>query len=617
MSNRSFRRATVFAVLSLSSLAWSQRGQPESLLRVLSEDFQAGTQRELRSTSADWADAFPGALRPGRGGGYGVHGDLRVESGTVVIDVADILPPSQTRFGVPLGPIGDAFYFSSIYVAPGATLRFVGAHGARIYTASLDVRGTLDVSGEDAPLHAPKNDPCPLSTLFPWISNDIGRGGLGGRGGPGGGAGGSGGDDPRPIAPSPSGMPANSGSTARLAPQHIDGENGGGPGAGFGSGAFPATAIDPSFAVRLANVQIQPALLYSLQRAAGAGGGSFGSIGNPGMQEPPFTNNAGSGGPRPSFDPTLPPAIAFGGSGGGGGGVHCYFTNRIASRFPNCKPSYPVGQRPTIGGQQIIEVWNTGAGGGGGGGYLYVQCSELDLDGSLQARGGRGGSSSAFGMTTPGTEAGSGGGGGSGGGIRLDVLRRANLLGTARIDVNGGAGGRSSLNIHGGDGGHGVVHVRSASGGGAFASVVQPAAALGTAALQPSDSHPFSFATSRYYRSQVGRPVQRIIDSIVTFAITRDGAPSPVDPTDPRHVFTVGVPGSLLVHLGPAYVSYQAAQDDGNGNPVPGTETLWTADPSALDPAKTLVRFTLLLDRNWFDPLGPVAGIVGFELYAL
>jgi hypothetical protein len=50
---------------------------------------------------------------------------------------------------------------------------------------------------------------------------------------------------------------------------------------------------------------------------------------------------------------------------------------------------------------------------------------------------------------------------------------------------------------------------------------------------------------------------------------------------------------------------------------VAGTESLWSADPTTLDPAKTLTRFTLLIDRSWFDPLGPIAGIVGVELLAL
>jgi hypothetical protein len=611
----SVARRGAIAALSLSSLAWSQGAQPESLLLVLSEDFQARAQSDARSTSADWADAYPGALRPGRGGGYGVHGDLRVEQGEVVIDVEHALPPTATRFGVWLGPIDGAFHFASVYVAPGATLRFVGAHGARIHAATLEVQGTLDVSGRDAPLHYPKNDPCATNVQHPWITNDTGRGGHGGRGGPGGGDGGSGGDDPRPILFAPHGMPPNPGSTARLPPEHLDGENGRGPGGGFGSPRFPATAIDPDPDLRLANVRLEVGWPYSMQRAGGAGGGSFASSGQRGIDQLPFTGLAGAAGPMPSFDGTLPPRRAFGGSGGGGGGVHPYFTNIF--RLGACLPSYPFGRRPLLGGSEVVEVWQTGAGGGGGGGYLYVQCVELELSGALCARGGAGGSSASFGISVAGTEAGAGGGGGSGGAIRLDVLRHAQVRSSGTIDVSGGAGGRSSLYIHGGDGGRGVVHVRDASGSSAFAAAVRPAGALSTGSLQASDSHPFSFATSRYYRSQVGRPVQRIIDSILTFAITRDGAPSPVDPTDPRQVFNVGVPGSLLVHLGPAYVSYQAAQDDGTGNPVPGTETLWTADPTRLDPAKTLVRFALLLDRSWFDPLGPIAGIVGFELHAL
>lgn len=586
------------------------------------EDFDASTQEDVERTSAEWNKNGNGYLAQGPGGGSGLHGDLRpTAAGVIVFDTDNqVFPGDNTLTGINETVTDGIFYFSSIDIPRDVTVRFTGSRIAQIYAANVNIRGTLSVAGENAPLHFPKNDPCPLSTAFPWISNDTGRGGSGGLGGPGGGNGGSGGDDPRPIAASPNGMPANPGSTARLAPEHIDGEPGEGigrvgttaNGGGGGSGAFPVTQISSDFAVRLANVELQPALLYSLQRAAGAGGGSNATTGTNGVQEPPFTNLAGQAGAIPAGVSPLVPRTAVGGSGGGGGGVHPYFSNRIATRFANCKTTYPVGQRPTIAGNQVIEVWNTGAGGGGGGGTTVVQAGRnAVVSGSITAAGGIGGSSASFGSTVNGTEAGSGGGGGAGGNIRVEASS-INVSGVNRFIVSGGTGGRSSLNIHGGNGGAGFVHIRSnpAPDPGTILTATTPPTQSSVGTYDSADFDNYSRAESRFFSASGAFFIFEYLDFEVVYAVARPNYAG--NPNDPNQVEyrTLNEQSSWGSFPNAAFnIFFRGAEEDPAtpGVPRPGTETRWLPRPGLLNANQNLFKWAIVFNRQRLAAEGVVA----------
>ncbi|MBK9385501.1 MAG: hypothetical protein IPN34_11890 [Planctomycetes bacterium] len=577
------------------------------------EDFDANTQEDVERTSGEWNKNGNGYLAQGPGGGSGLHGELRpTAAGVVVINTDNqSFPATGTLTGIEETVTNGVFYFSSIDIPRDVTVRFTGSRIVQIYCANANIRGTLSVAGENAPLHFPKNDPCPLSTSFPWISNDTGRGGSGGLGGPGGGNGGSGGDDPRPIAASPQGMPANPGSTARLAPEHLDGEPGQGiggtggvsNGGGGGSNAFPVTQISSDFNVRLASVELQPSLLYSLQRAAGAGGASNASVGTPGVQELPFTNTSGVAGSIPPGLSNQVPRTSVGGAGGGGGGVHPYFSNRIASRFNNCKPAYPAGSRPTIAGNQVIEVWNTGCGGGGGGGTAILQAGRgIAISGSITAAGGLGGSAASFGSTVNGTEAGSGGGGGSGGNIRVEATS-LNLSGVNRFIVSGGTGGRSSLNIHGGNGGAGYVHARAnpAPDPSTVLTATTPITQSSVGTYTSAEWDNYSRAESRYFSASGAFFIFEYLDFEVEYAVA--GPNYAGDPNDPNQVTYVTLNEQTTWSQfpnAPFNIVFRGAEEDPAtpGVPRPGTETRWLPRPGLLNANQNLFKWAIVFNRQ-------------------
>lgn len=580
----------------------------------IEENFDSGGQEDVERTSAEWNKNGSGYLAQGPGGGSGLHGELRIDTAGVYTFDTDATTFSEdvTLTGLTENVDDGVFFFSTIDISRDVTVRFTGSRIAQIYAANMNIRGSISVAGENAPLHYPKNDPCPLSTAFPWISNDTGRGGTAGLGGPGGGDGGSGGDDPRPIAASPAGMPANPGSTARLAPEHLDGEPGqgiGGTGGGANGGggaslAFPATQITSDFAVRVANIDINTSLLYSLQRAAGGGGGSNFSSGTAGTEQLPFTNNAGVPGALPGGLNNTIPRTSLGGAGGGGGGVSCYFSNRIPTRFNNCKPAYPVGQRPTQAGLQIVEVWNTGTGGGGGGGTAILQAGRnAVISGSINAGGGSGSSSASFGSTIASTEVGACGGGGSGGNIRLEATN-VNVAGVNRFIVAGGAGGRSNVpGGNGGNGGAGIAHIRSspAPDPGTILTATNPPTQSTIGTYSQADWHNYSRAESRYYSASGAFFIFEYLDFELVYAVAKANyAGNPNDPNQVDYITLNEMSTWDPFPMAPFNIFFRGAEEDPENPGVPraGTETRWLPRPGLLNANQNLFKWAIAFNRQ-------------------
>ena len=176
-----------------------------------------------------------------------------------------------------------------------------------------------------------------------------------------------------------------------------------------------------------------------------------------------------------------------GGASGGGGGNHTFGTRNGAD---------PLGATGCMGGSSgfpdFLDEWfdHSGAAGGGGGGAIEVTAGRaINLNGSINASGGAGGSSLNQQMT-----AGSfamPGGGGSGGSIRLrapEVLVAA----SATLNASGGAGGVASWSnfamgvlTEGGDGSPGLIRVEDADNVITFASLMDR--------VSPTDGDPLDF----------------------------------------------------------------------------------------------------------------------------
>ncbi|MCB9892336.1 MAG: hypothetical protein H6833_11850, partial [Planctomycetes bacterium] len=215
----------------------------------LVETFQGNGNEDPERTSARWNPSALGYLEQGPGGGSGLLGDLTPSTaGVVTIDVTNYTAPlTETLTGVDETVTDGVFYFTKIDIPRDVTVQLVGSRIAQIYAASANIRGSLLVGGEDAPAHRGVNNPCLAGVAWPVVAT--GWGGDGGIGGPAAGNGGHGGDDPRPDELPAGGMPRTA------APRTVDGANGGGiggtgTGGGFGSVAYPATAISNQYSAR-------------------------------------------------------------------------------------------------------------------------------------------------------------------------------------------------------------------------------------------------------------------------------------------------------------------------------------------------------------------------------
>ncbi len=154
-----------------------------------------------------------------------------------------------------------------------------------------------------------------------------------------------------------------------------------------------------------------------------------------------------------------------GGSGGGGGSNHPYGTR--ASGYDGSATT------DCIGPGSLFRAWHdhSGAQGGYGGGALhYVSGKKLVINGTIDLRGGNGGSPRGETVPDPPLVHDFGhyampGGGGSGGSLRLRslVIEIADVAG--RIDLRGGSGGTGFvLQTRGGDGGTGLLRIEDNAG---------------------------------------------------------------------------------------------------------------------------------------------------------
>jgi hypothetical protein len=166
-------------------------------------------------------------------------------------------------------------------------------------------------------------------------------------------------------------------------------------------------------------------------------------------------------GGNPELFYTLDPVQGFlrGGAGGGGAG------NSQTGSFSleTSSPSLALGD---------IESYrdSDGCGGGAGGGGVQLQVArDLNLSGTIDLKGGDGGTSatrvsSSYALDTAGfftNRAGSaGGGGGAGGGLLLQVGGTTQFLG-GTINLAGGSGGQGAIGNDGGDGGIGLLRFES------------------------------------------------------------------------------------------------------------------------------------------------------------
>lgn len=198
----------------------------------------------------------------------------------------------------------------------------------------------------------------------------------------------------------------------------VSGENGsagpngrggfGGPG-GFKGGSGEQVLNSPGAGSGLGPGGGRGAVVGAFRSSGGGGGGGgFGTGGGAG------THETGGGGSPYGTPPLLP---LIGGSGGGGGAT------------------------VTNGGPIA------GGGGGGGGAILIASSTEINVSGSIFARGGRGGNGQQN-LVVGGFSVSTGaGGGGSGGAIRLIANT---LSGSGTVDVAGGSGGTTGSGGGGG-----------------------------------------------------------------------------------------------------------------------------------------------------------------------
>ncbi|MEW6743102.1 MAG: hypothetical protein AB1486_10110 [Planctomycetota bacterium] len=339
---------------------------------------------------------------------------------------------------------GGVFNFSSIEIPDGVVVRGEGSNPLVLTaTEGVTIRGVIDVSGQPGSVETTTDQS--LSPL------------PGGKGGPGGGSGGDG----HPAVYDGDPWLMNLVSPRRgLTGQGPDGDEavGGKPG---------DSAINTAKKMNCGNGS-------GGGRAAGAGGGSFYTLGGPGrdgdgdvtssekrdaagnqMYEPlPFGIPLHGEPGDPVFRDTNPENNLIGrrgeikqtrgGQGGGGAG------SRLDSYF--CASTFP-------GLPSTVADARGGGGGGGGGGVEIRSLGEIVLEGSgfaIQAQGGDGGGGEPVGKCNRG----GGGGGGAGGAVRLisvTPIRFETGVPNDSFVVTGGDGPGGNSSSYGGPGGHGLV----------------------------------------------------------------------------------------------------------------------------------------------------------------
>jgi RHS repeat-associated protein len=106
------------------------------------------------------------------------------------------------------------------------------------------------------------------------------------------------------------------------------------------------------------------------------------------------------------------------------------------------------------GGGDGFTLLKTAGHGGNGGGFVHIIANAITLNGTINANGATGGTS---------TSNAAGGGGGAGGGIWLDAATISPADPSANLDVAGGAGGGGAAGANGGAGAPGYTLVQTAA----------------------------------------------------------------------------------------------------------------------------------------------------------
>lgn len=499
------------------------------------ENFTDTANFDSANSSAEWGS---GRLVRGFGGGSGRLGKLIVRTGQTctlntnsqafpltgansgidqprdLLDNPTTPPPANPTLTITDG----SFEFSSIVVESGATLRFTGTNAARLFSRGpANILGTIDVRG---------STPADFDSF-----TTLGQAGA--TGGPGGGDGGGGGDrvdntgstganglltitQPTTNPPLPAGTNqgiTNPGADINGRPSQGIDRSTGGLGAAAGGQHYPPAfpvnrdTLGPGAGdIQFTNIDPDSLNVCYVQAVANTGGGGgYGTAGANGLPStffaqaenlssnlPPLVagdadGDGGAGGTAIGLEPPDPESdhnlrrlavevgALRGGSGGGGGGTSLFNTHNNSNG--SCLGS------ATVKTDRYYDC--SGSGGGGGGGALQVVSGEtLALIGTVDARGGNGGSAVILPInpfSTPGTNLegrrnrASPGGGGSGGAVRLQgsvvTISGSPPPGTSRINVTGGSGGANDFCDttatcigRGGNGGAGLIRVEDLSG---------------------------------------------------------------------------------------------------------------------------------------------------------
>lgn len=472
-----------------------------------------GSLEDAASSGSAWGN---GRLSAGLTGGSGRHGALRIPANetvtlntdsqtfplTVVAQIDVIGNGSGAAYPNSLTVTDGVFEFSTIDIAPQGRLVLTGSNPARLLCRGRCViapGGLIDASGSTGTPHD--------------SATPAGQGPL--LGGPNGADGGQGGDKIdngmfASILGTNGTAIANPGAVRAGRPGGNIGREPLGIGAGNGGMEFPATVINNA-SVGPANngdtawnIDVDPlgefagdiCIVYQIGSSGGGGGyvfnggdatliplGDLLTAGPPGMptQPPPATGgNTATLGLAPADINNTGYTTRIlrwqdgdlrGGASGGGGGNH---TAGIVSEIINVTPTNCFnGFLVTL--QRYLD--HSGSGGGGGGGALEILPGrDADIDGTIDATGGEGGSALSS-AATNGSFA-MPGGGGSGGAVRIRSPF-VDLGPTAMIRIGGGPGGdapwsmdMTGMRTTGGDGSVGLVRIEDGSGTLDFNTVV-------------------------------------------------------------------------------------------------------------------------------------------------
>lgn len=560
------------------------------------ETFTSSLQLDLTSSSGRWGngEAVPGLIGgDGSLGAFDIRDGVETSPGSRVWEWNtdnQLIPGKNTISGQPITVTDGVFRFSSFELPAGDTLVFKGAVPPRFV-----VRGSARIDGI-IQLNAPDLQP---------HQRTLATGQPGGLGAVFGGRGGNGADAGNGLGNQPNfnGQP---GETVQLMAGHAYGTGGSGGDrvtgtGGLGSPQYPADGLESSITFNglgFLSGGVITGHFFCQQVAAGGGGGGFfvdGGLGRAvrscsgGMG--PFCDtefgDQGVGGH--AFDLFPIPAGAsildhflVGGSGGGGGGSHPFWST--------------LGQ--AVPPQQTH--WYSGAAGGGGGGAIAFRVGgdfTMSPGSAIAVKGG----SAANNASPPPAP----GGGGSGGSCVLQVGRTANLNGI--VDASGGKGGftddNSIINVEtrGGDGAPGFVRLEipTTATPAALGTTIPPATTNSIGLLTETDQVVGSQSLF-YVTGEVFPPVFRRYELQVTDTVTNANAIFSDDPTwtspfGPNlGAATLGAPVRLLFQGGQADLTTQQVDPITLG---PWRDSVWIPGASLNTDQVTAFRFQLLFDR--------------------